>query len=373
MMKQTYKPLFEPFTFESGVTIPNRISVAPMTHYSSNDDGTISDRELSYITPRSKEMGMVITACANVTPDGKAFPGQPGIYDDSHIPGLKKLAQAIQSQGAKAVVQIHHGGLECPPELVPKNDVVSPSGSEEDGRQTSRALTEQEIEHIVKAFGEATRRAIEAGFDGVEIHGANGYLIHQFYSPKTNRRTDRWGGSDEKRLAFPLAVVDAVKQAIDTHAENPFVLGYRLSPEEPETPGLTMKETFMLADALAEENLDYLHISLMDVNSKARRGADTSRTRMDLLNERVGHKVPLMAVGSIYTADEALAVLESGIPLVALGRVILINPEWAVLVKEGREQEIEKAIQASEIEKYRLPEPLWEMIQNTGGWVPFEK
>ena len=89
MMKQTYKPLFEPFTFESGVTIPNRISVAPMTHYSSNDDGTISDRELSYITPRSKEMGMVITACANVTPDGKAFPGQPGIYDDSHIPGLK--------------------------------------------------------------------------------------------------------------------------------------------------------------------------------------------------------------------------------------------------------------------------------------------
>lgn len=100
MMKQTYKPLFEPFTFESGVTIPNRISVAPMTHYSSNDDGTISDRELSYITPRSKEMGMVITACANVTPDGKAFPGQPGIYDDSHIPGLKKLAQAIQSQGA---------------------------------------------------------------------------------------------------------------------------------------------------------------------------------------------------------------------------------------------------------------------------------
>lgn len=174
MMKQTFKPLFEPFTFESGVTIPNRISVAPMTHYSSNDDGTISDRELSYITPRSKEMGMVITACANVTPDGKAFPGQPGIYDDSHIPGLKKLAQAIQSQGAKAVVQIHHGGLECPPELVPNNDVVSPSGSEEDGRQTSRALTEQEIEHIVKAFGEATRRAIEAGFDGVEIHGQTG-------------------------------------------------------------------------------------------------------------------------------------------------------------------------------------------------------
>ncbi|KXZ18574.1 NADH-dependent flavin oxidoreductase [Bacillus nakamurai] len=372
-MKQKYKPLFEPFTFQSGVTIPNRITVAPMTHYSSNEDGTISDWEISYIIPRSKEMGMVITACANVTPNGKAFPGQPAIHDDSHIPGLRRLAETIQSQGAKAIVQIHHGGLECPPELVPDEDVVSPSGAEENGSQTARALTEQEVEHIVKAFGDATRRAIEAGFDGVEIHGANGYLIQQFYSPKTNQRTDRWGGSAEKRLAFPLAVVDAAKKAIAEHAKAPFVLGYRLSPEEPETPGLTMTETFMLVDALAEKNLDYLHISLMDVHSKARRGADVTRTRMDLLNERVGQKVPLIAVGSIYTADEALAVIESGIPLVALGRVILIDPEWAVKIKESREQDIEKVIKASDKEKYRLPDPLWEMIKNTRGWVPFEE
>lgn len=113
-MNPKYKPLFEPFTFKSGVTINNRIAVAPMTHYASNEDGTISEAELDYIIPRSKEMGMVITACANVTPDGKAFPGQPAIHDDSNIPGLKKLAQAIQAQGAKAVVQIHHGGIECP-------------------------------------------------------------------------------------------------------------------------------------------------------------------------------------------------------------------------------------------------------------------
>ncbi|MEC1903069.1 NADH-dependent flavin oxidoreductase [Bacillus atrophaeus] len=371
-MKKKYEPLFEPFTFPSGVTIDNRIAVAPMTHYSSNEDGTISDQELDYIIPRSKEMGMVITACANVTADGKAFPGQPAINQDSQISGLKKLAQAIQAQGSKAIVQIHHGGIECPPELVPNQEVVGASDIFDNGKQIVRALEDHEVENIVKAFGEATRRAIEAGFDGVEIHGANGYLIQQFYSPKTNQRTDRWGGSAEKRLAFPLAIVDEVKKAIASHAKEPFALGYRLSPEEPETPGLTMAETFTLVDALAEKELDYLHISLMDVNSKARRGADETRTRMDLLNERVGNKVPLIAVGSIHTADEALQVIQSGIPLVAMGREILVDPQWPAKVKEGREEEIETIIKLGDKPKYHLPEPLWQMIINTPGWVPFE-
>ncbi len=371
-MNPKYKPLFEPFTFKSGVTIDNRIAVAPMTHYASNEDGTISETELDYIIPRSKEMGMVITACANVTPDGKAFPGQPAIHDDSNIPGLKTLAQAIQAQGAKAVVQIHHGGIECPSELVPQQDVVGPSDVFDNGKQIARALTEEEAEHIVKAFGEATRRAIEAGFDGVEIHGANGYLIQQFYSPKTNQRTDRWGGSDEKRLAFPLAIVDEVKKAASEHAKGAFLVGYRLSPEEPETPGLTMTETFTLVDALGDKELDYLHISLMDVNSKARRGADPTRTRMDLLNERVGNKVPLIAVGSIHSADDALAVIENGIPLVAMGREVLVDPDWAVKVKEGREKQIETVIKGTDKEKYHLPEPLWQAIVNTPGWVPYK-
>lgn len=133
-----------------------------------------------------------------------------------------------------------------------------------------------------------------------------------------------------------------------------------------------MAETFTLVDALAEKELDYLHISLMDVNSKARRGADETRTRMDLLNERVGNKVPLIAVGSIHTADEALQVIQSGIPLAAMGREILVDPQWPAKVKEGREEEIETIIKLGDKPKYHLPEPLWQMIINTPGWVPFE-
>ena len=201
-LKNEFNPLFEPFTFPGGASIDGRLVVAPMTHFGSHEDGTISKEEIDFITARSSEMGMVITACANVTPDGKAFEGQPSIARDEDIPGLKKLAAAIQAKGTKAIIQIHHGGSQALPHLVPNGDVVAPSDVFKDGKQIARALKEEEMTHIIDSFKEATRRAIQAGFDGVEIHGANGYLLQQFYSPHSNQRTDQWGGSEEKRLAF---------------------------------------------------------------------------------------------------------------------------------------------------------------------------
>ena len=122
-------------------------------------------------------------------------------------------------------------------------------------------MTESEIQEIIRAFGESTRRAIEAGYDGIEIHGANGYLVQQFFSPHSNRRDDQWGGSVENRMKFPLAIVDEVQRVVAEHAKGPFIVGYRFSPEEPETPGITMADTLDLVDALADKNLDYLHVS----------------------------------------------------------------------------------------------------------------
>ena len=140
-------------------------------------------------------------------------------------------------------------------------------------------MSDEEVIQLIQAFGEATRRAIEAGFDGVELHGASGYIIQQFFSPHSNTRTDRWGGNLEKRLAFPLAVIEEVKRVIAEHAKQPFIIGYRLSPEEPETPGITMAETFALLDALADAELDYIHMALNDFWSKPRRGVESNRSR----------------------------------------------------------------------------------------------
>ncbi|MBT2658035.1 NADH-dependent flavin oxidoreductase [Bacillus sp. ISL-18] len=371
-MNSKYAPLFESFTFPSGVEVKNRIVMAPMTNFSSNPDGTVTDAEVSYYARRSGGVGMVVTACTYVTANGKGFQGEFGGDSDELIPSLQQLATGIKEQGAKAVLQIFHGGRQCPPELVPNGEIVSasPVPVEGKGKPVPKELTDQEIEAIIHDFGETTRRAIEAGYDGVEIHGANGYLIQQFFSPHTNRRDDRWGGSSEKRLTFPLAVVDEVKKVAAEHAKDPFIIGYRFSPEEPETPGITMAETFVLIDALAKKNLDYLHVSLQEFWSKPRRGVEDSRSRIEIIQERVGDKVPVIGVGSLYTADDVLKACQSGVPFIAMGRELIIDPDWVQKVKEGREAEIETKIDKSKQQELVVPDPLWQAIIHSPGWFP---
>lgn len=371
MMNVKYAPLFESFTLGKGVQLKNRLVMAPMTNFSSNPDGTVSDAEVKYYQRRSKGVGMVITACTYVTRNGKGFHGEFGGDRDEMIPSLHRIASAIKDLGAKAILQIFHGGRQAPPELV-DGDVVSASAvpSEGVGKPVPRSLTEPEIESIIRDFGETTRRAIEAGYDGVEIHGANGYLIQQFFSPHSNRREDQWGGTLEKRLTFPLSVIDEVKRVAAEYAKEPFLVGYRFSPEEAETPGITMAETLVLIDALAEKDLDYLHVSLQDFRSTPRRGVDDTRTRIEIIQERVGDRVPVIGVGSIYTADDALKALEIGVPLIALGRELIMDPEWVQKVEQGRENEIVTKLNKNQQRELDIPDPLWQAIIHTPGWFP---
>ncbi|MCM3124642.1 MULTISPECIES: NADH-dependent flavin oxidoreductase [unclassified Mesobacillus] len=371
-MDENYKPLFDSFLFPNGVSLKNRLVMAPMTNFSSNDDGTVTDAEVKYYARRSKGVSMVVTACTYVTRDGKGFKGEFGADTDEMIPSLRKLASAIKAEGAKAVLQIFHGGRECPPELVPDGDIVSASAvqTERNSAKAPRELTGNEIEKIISAFGETTRRAIQAGFDGVEIHGANGYLIQQFFSPHSNRREDQWGGSLEKRMAFPLAVIDEVIKVTAEHAREPFIVGYRFSPEEPEEPGITMADTLELIDALAAKNLDYLHVSLNDFWSKPRRGVDDDRSRMEIIHERVSNKVPVIGVGSLYSAEDVIKAFETGVPLLALGRELIIDPDWVEKVETGRENEIEMKLDTGAQSRLVVPDPLWQAIVNTPGWFP---
>ena len=372
-MNPKYASLFESYTLPNGIEIKNRLMMAPMTNYSSNPDGSVTDDEISYYSRRSKGVGAVITAVANVTPGGKGFTGEVGCYRDELIPSLAKLADAIKSQGAKAILQIFHAGRMSPPEEVPNRDVAAPSNIPAERGvpgEVPRELTVSETWEIIDAFGEATRRAIEAGFDGVEIHGANGYLIQQFFSPHANRREDRFGGNLEKRMTFPLAVIDKVQHAVKEYAKTPFIVGYRFSPEEPETPGITMGDTLQLVDILADKKLDYLHVSLMDFWSKARREADTSKTRVELLLEKINKRVPLVSVGSLYTADDAAEAKKTGIEFLGLGRELLIDPEWVQKVKSENEAEINTILDLNGKEALDFPDSFWNVITSIPGWVP---
>ncbi|SHS67826.1 NADH:flavin oxidoreductase [Mycobacteroides abscessus subsp. abscessus] len=371
--------LLSPFRFSNGITLKNRMVMAPMTNFSSNPDGTVTDAEVSYYARRSAGVSMVITACTYVTANGKGFHGEFGGDSDEMIPSLRRIAEAIQQQGAKAILQIFHGGRMCPPELVPNGEIVSASDipaerggvSTEEPNINPRALTEEEVQEMIKAFGETTRRAIEAGFDGVEIHGANGYLIQQFFSPHSNRREDRFGGSLEKRMTFPLEVVNEVKRVVRESAQSPFLIGYRFSPEEPEMPGITMGDTLKLIDALADKDLDYLHVSLMDFFSTPHRGVeDLSKSRIEYLLETINDRVPLIGVGSIYTAEDARKAFATGVPLLALGRELIIDPDWVQKISENRENEIVTKINKEKQKELVIPDPLWNAIINSPGWFP---
>ncbi|WP_102336239.1 NADH-dependent flavin oxidoreductase [Salimicrobium jeotgali] len=363
--------MFDSYTLPSGVTLKNRLILAPMTNFLSEEDGRVSEKELTYYKRRSRGTGAVITACANVNTQGKGFDGEIGVDRDELIPGLKRLAEVIHEEGAKAILQIYHGGRMSPPHLLPDETPVSASAvpSEREGAATPREMTAEEVSQTVEDFKQATRRAIEAGFDGVELHGANTYLLQQFFSPHSNRRSDKWGGDVWQRMTFPLEVTEAVKQAVREYARAPFITGYRFSPEEPHTPGITLEDTMRLVSELTEKGLDYLHISLRDFHQSSIREEGDGSSVIRQIRDQIGADLPHVGVGEIRTKEDAEKALET-VPLLALGRELLIDPDWAVKVEKGQEDHIVTEMDMEAQEELVIPEPMWSKIMSVPGWIP---
>ena len=368
-MNPKYAPLFQTYTLNNGVTIKNRLVVAPMTHFGSQADGLISDQERTFLSNRAGDMGLFITAATLVQKDGKAFHGQPEATGEHCLDSLKETAQILQQQGAKAILQIHHGGSKAIDDLLDGLDKISASASE---AEHAREATAKEVEALIASYAQAADLALRAGFDGVEIHGANAYLIQQFYSAQSNRRNDQWGGSLENRMRFPLAIIDAVVAVREKHQRDDFIIGYRFSPEEPGDDGLTMTETGALIDALVQKPLQYLHVSLWEFDKKIRRGGDTAQTRMQFIHERINGKLPLIGVGNLFTADQILAAYETGwAEFIALGKTVMINPHIATQIREGREDEIETQLDPMRADHYGLPDTLWGFASSgTQSWLP---
>jgi 2,4-dienoyl-CoA reductase-like NADH-dependent reductase (Old Yellow Enzyme family) len=371
-MNPNYKPIMEPFTLPSGVLLKNRVLMAPMTNSSSHEDGGVSEQELAYYRERSGGVGAVITASSHVSREGIAFINELGADDDTLIAGLKKLSGTIQEQGAKAILQIYDAGRMASPELIDGKQPVSASSvvSERPGSVVPREMTEEEIKIKIKAFGDATRRAIEAGFDGVEIQGSNTYLIQQFFSPHSNRRSDQWGGTIENRMAFPLAVIESVKNAIAEQAKVPFIVGYRVSPEERENPGITMDDTLRLVDVLSEQKLDYIHVSVRGFWDGSIRDETDTKSRVLLIQERVANRVPVIGVGELSTPEDVIKALDAGVPLLALGHAIIMEPKWVEKVLNEQEKEIGKTLPRTAQKELVLPDAMWNMLINVPGWFP---
>ncbi|BAW17567.1 putative NADH-dependent oxidoreductase [Streptococcus intermedius] len=352
------KSLIDTVQFRHGAQLSSRLVMPPMLTFSGLKGGFVSDDTLRYYHARSQAAGLLIAEYHYVSESGgpcsrPGYPEQLGIYSDEHLEGAKKIAAALQKNGNKAILQIHHGGREASGCAVKGEEALAPSALDFSFLSYSvREMTNAEIEGIIKDFGRATKRAIEAGFSGVEIHGANHYLLQQFFSSFSNVREDKWGGSLEKRMAFPLAVVKEVKRVVEEYAPKDFIVGYRISPEEihGDEVGYSYREAQALIREVIKYELDYIHLSLWEGYASKPVGSD--RTYAEHFKSILDNQTKLIIVGGVFSEEEAQdAIAQTPTDLIAVGRGTLIDPLFGQKIKEGRGNEIVHQISPEQLEQ----------------------
>jgi len=316
--------------------LPNRIVMAPMTR-SMAGEGLVPTAKSARYYARRADAGLIVTEATIIRPDGQGYPDTPGIFTDAQIEGWRDVTRAVHEEGGRIFLQIWHVGRVSHPHFLGGELPVAPSAVPLEGRVPRtelsygepRALGAEEVEDLIDDFAAATRRAREAGFDGVEIHGANGYLIDQFLHHHTNRRDDAWGGTAERMIRFPLAVVDAVVRAWE-----PGRVGLRLSPgayfnmEGDEGDGAVFER---LLGELNGRGLAYVHTGIFD---DAQTFAELGGKRAsEFLRDH--YDGALVGCGSYSPVSGDEAVLLGKFDLLALGRPFIANPDLVAKLRDG--------------------------------------
>lgn len=317
--------LFDPLNIR-GLSLKNRLVMPPMATGMATEEGEVTDRHIKHYTTRARGgVGLIIIEHTYVSEDGKLSRGQTGLYDDRLIPGLKRLVEAIHTEGTKVIIQLTHAGAKAPRNITGKQpsgpwNIILPNCSE-----VPRSLTVPEIKTIVVRFGDAAYRAVEAGFDSVELHGAHGFLLCQFLSPYANQRNDEYGGNLAQRLLFPTEVIKEVKTKL---GEN-IPLFYRFGADDMLEGGLTRQEA-----KLAAKHLEQVGVDVIDVSGGIGGDGQRSFTKQGYfvpLAEGIKEvvKIPVIGVGNITEPEYADRIIrEWKVDMVAVGRALLSNPDF---------------------------------------------
>lgn len=356
------KEVFSTIELKKGKILKNRLAVAPMTTQQSNPDGSLSSLEADWLSRLSEDgYGLVISCAASVSDTATAFYNQLSLAHDNYIPGLKILADKMKQNGSLNIIQLCHAGSrtiealtgEKPHsassyELPMISDFVPPI-----------ALTKNQISQIAEDFANACWRAEKAGFDGVELHGANGYLFTQFISTMTNLRTDEYGGSLEKRARFSREVVQACRHKV---SEN-FIIGFRLSFEGAgmET-GLDLDENIQIANWLAEDGIDYIHSSQMHFAVNTTKYPETST--IEYLRSHIKPHLPLVIPGSITNIDDAEKALELGADIIAIGRAAIGNKNVPAFFENRQELPYQTPFTERHLQEIGISSGLIDYVKN---------
>jgi len=353
--------LLSPLALAHGPALKNRLVLAPLTNLQSHPDGTLSDDEFHWLTYRAEGgFALTMTCAAHVQRVGQGFPGQLGVFGDEHLPGLTRLASTIKSFGSVAVVQLHHAGMRSPKDLIGEAPHC-PSDNAEFG---ARALSLAEVEQLRDDFIAAAVRSEKAGFEGVEIHGAHGYVLAQFLSPEVNQRTDRYGGNLENRARIVHEIIDGIRAQTGPD----FSLGLRLSPER---FGLKLEEIVEVArQILADGKIDYLDMSLWDYAKEPMEEALQGRSLMSYFTELPRGNVRLGCAGKVMTPQDARLFLERGMDFVLLGRAAILHHDWPQkLAADADFKPIQIPVPAEHLRAERLSPSFVKYMQTWKGFV----
>ena len=315
-----------PITFSNGLTMKNRFMLAPLTNQQSHENGQLSDDEFKWITMRAKGgFGLVMTCASHVQEIGKGFPGQLGIFSDDLNEEHIKLTDNIKREGALAVIQLHHAGMRSPKELISESPVC-PSRNEE---TDARSLTLKEIKQLKEDFVSAAIRAQKCGYNGVEVHGAHGYILTQFLSSSINKRTDDYGGSLTKRSRLLFEIIEGIKEKCGKH----FLLGVRLSPER---FGMDLEEVKTVCQNLIDSGyIDFLDISLWDCFKMPNDEKYQKITLLEHFSSLDFKNVKWTVAGKIINGQNVQTILDAGIDFVSIGTSAILHHNFPNLVMEN--------------------------------------
>ena len=320
--------LLTPLSFTRGPDIKNRFMLAPLTNTQSHEDGTMSDEEFRWLTMRAKGgFGLTMTCASHIQAIGKGFPGQMGVFSDDHLNGLSRLSRQIKDHDSVSIVQLHHAGMRSPKELIGE-DPVCPSDNEE---FSARALSLEEVCTLRDDFIEAAVRSQKAGFDGVELHGAHGYILCQFLSDEVNLRSDQYGGGLDGRSLLLKEIIDGIR----SECRSDFMLGLRLSSER---FGIKLGESKQLAQELmVSGKIDFLDMSLWDVFKEPQEEEFKGKTLIEHFAELQRGDTRLGVAGGIRTPQDAQEAMGKGVDWVMLGRAAILNHNFPKLYEQNPE------------------------------------
>ncbi|MFC0015183.1 MULTISPECIES: NADH-dependent flavin oxidoreductase [Allobacillus] len=361
---EQFQRLFKSITLPNGVPLDNRFVLSPMVTNSSTSEGYVTEEDLAYAERRAGSAPLQITGAAYIEPYGQLFEYGFSIDDDRSIEGLKKLAQAMKKDGAKAIIQLTHAGRFSKISLKDFGVVYGPSQMElkTPVEHTVLPMSKRKIKHVITQYADATRRAIAAGFDGVEISSAQRLLIQTFFSTFSNERDDEYGPQNlENRSRFGVEVMEAVQKVIDEEAPSDFILGFRGTPEE--TRGNDIGYS-------AEEFIDFMN-RIMEVSTihylataswgksiykqTLRQGKFKGEYMNRVIYDHLSERVPVMATGGINSPEKAMEAMQFA-DMVGMSTPFVTEPEFVSKLKEGREDEIDLGFTAEEVPDLAIPE-----------------